>query len=558
MKNDLLKISLRLSLVVLFLIAPVRAEQLWVKTLETRPEWAVVASDGALLIVVEDTISRYDPGTGEVSWSRDDMVVESRSDIGQFANGEIIFARVYPATEDEGKKKKRRKPENAVWSVVDLRTGQTVWDVAGVPGTVVDVSPIPEANMALVFERHNPKEKDVRGVYLSARNLADGGEMWRKSWADIKVKLEPTSSNSVLTGMDTFPEPVLHDGVLYLSHLGVHAIDAATGEVLWGEIFRKTPPKQMHTIAAPLVAGDQVFVGDTGAIYAFDRRTGDKQWQVKVKRSDVMPELHRTSDFVLARFGGIFSDGKKLDDSRNFGVGALDPATGEVRWVYDEAQGGITNLLIEEDKDRVVFADALYVIGLKLSTGEVLYEAPLQFYRQYGIFDAKRKGFSIAGSFAKMDPTGALSGGGGGIGGGSCSFEIGDLPLEIRPEGEQYIIRGMHHIMTFDPRVMLVQWSAIFSPTEAPDTTILTTGNLPPYSFEDRSYYLTELLVGSGRRSREILTLLGIDRLSGEVMSRHDFPEVKDPGVMVDHARDRLFFMARGEKRTVNVAGYTL
>ena len=557
MRKFLTGFTLFLSLVVVTIL-PVKAEQLWVKTLETRPEWAVIASDGALLVAVEDVISRFDPNSGEVTWSCGDMVIEDRSDVQDLGNSKLILARIYPPVEDEGSRRKRRKPEDAIWSVVNLGSGETIWDLAGTPGTVVDVTPIVEANLALVFERHNPKEKEERGVYLSARNLSDGSERWRKTWADVKVKMEPTSSSSALSGLDAFPAPVLQDGKLYLAHLGIHAVDLDTGEVVWGEVFRKTPPRQMHTIAAPLVTDDQVFVGDTGVVYAYDRRTGEQQWQAKVKRSDVMPELHRTNDHLLVRFGGIFSDGKKLDDSRNFGVGALDPATGEVRWLYDDAQGGITNLLIEEDKDRVVFADALYVIGLKLSTGEILFEAPLQFYRQYGIFDAKRKGFSIAGSFAKMDPTGALSGGGGGIGGSSCSFEIGDLPLEIRPEGEQYIIRGLHHIMTFDPRVMLVQWSAIFSPTESPETTFLTTGNLPPYSFEDRSYYLTELLAGSGKRGREIMTLLGVDRITGEVTSRHDFPEVKDPVVMVDHARDRLFFMARGEKRTVNVAGYTL
>ena len=556
MRNTLIRLCFSIPLF-LALTAPVHAEQLWVKNIETSPEWAIIATDGALLVVVEDVISRYDPGTGEVTWSRDDMVVESRNDVRQMENGEVAFVRVYPPLE-EGARSSRRRAEDAVWSVINLQSGETVWDLASVSGEVIDVTPIVEANMALVFERYNPKEKEERGVYLSARNLGDGSERWRKTWADIGVKMEPTSSTSGFAGLDAFPAPVLQDGKLYFAHLGIHAIDVESGEVLWGEVFRKSAPRQMRTIAEPLIANDQVFIGDNGVVYAYGLANGEQQWEAKVKRSDVMPELHRTNDFVLARFGGIFSDGKKLNDSRNFGVAALDPASGEVRWTYDDAQGGITNLLIEEDKDRVVFADALYVIGLKLSTGEILFEAPLQFYRQYGIFDEKRKGFSIAGSFAKMDPTGLISGGGGGIGGGSCSLEIGDLPLAIRPEGEQYIIRGLHHIMTFDPRVMLVQWSAIFSPTEAPDETILVTGKLPPYSSEDRSYYLTELLVGSGRRSQEIMTLLGVDRTTGEVMARHDFPDVRDPVVMVDHARDKLYFMARGEKRTVNIAGYTL
>ena len=63
------RFTLFLSLVVVTIL-PVKAEQLWVKTLETRPEWAVIASDGALLVAVEDVISRFDPSSGEVTWSR--------------------------------------------------------------------------------------------------------------------------------------------------------------------------------------------------------------------------------------------------------------------------------------------------------------------------------------------------------------------------------------------------------------------------------------------------------------------------------------------------------
>ena len=90
-----------------------QAEQLWVKNIETQPDWATIASDGALLIVVEDVISRYDPSSGEVTWSRDDLVLESRADVRQVRNGEIVFARVYPPAGDEGSKRKRRKPEDA-------------------------------------------------------------------------------------------------------------------------------------------------------------------------------------------------------------------------------------------------------------------------------------------------------------------------------------------------------------------------------------------------------------------------------------------------------------
>ena len=132
------------------------------------------------------------------------------------------------------------------------------------------------------------------------------------------------------------------------------------------------------------------------------------------------------------------------------------------------------------------------------------------------------------------------------------------MPLEIIPLGEQYLIRGVYHIMTFDPRVMLVQWSAIFSATETSDNTVLRTGKLPPYSAVDRSYFLTQLAVGSGRRSREVMSILGVDRNTGEITARHDFPEVRDLRVLIDHSRDRLFVMGRGEKRTVDVSAWSL
>ena len=165
------------------------------------------------------------------------------------------------------------------------------------------------------------------------------------------------------------------------------------------------------------------------------------------------------------------------------------------------------------------------VLGLSIDKGAVQFAAPLAFYRQYGIFKTKKGGFSISGGYSQTGP-GGTSGESGGLGGGGCSFDLGDLPVDIGMHGEEVVVRGQSHIMTFDPRVMLVQWSAIFSKTEVQDRTLLRTGRLPMFSQKDVSYYLTEMPVGRGRDNRDQFMILGLAREDGKVRS----PPPRYPG----------------------------
>ena len=559
-----MKISSR-HLVSLFLacclLGPVSAvaAQIWSETLDSKPDWSSVDVGGGLLLAKNGTLYRHNPETGSVTWNRDDLVIEQKTDIKGLSGAELMLARSYPPQDNSGKKKrkKRRDPKTARWSALDLKTGDVVWQVSGVAGEVIDITAVPDTQIVLVFEYYSPKQKEQRGIYLSALNAADGVPLWRTRIASSKAKLGAKKSSRGLRGLAGYPVPVLHNNMLYLSHLGIHVIDATSGELKWEHSFRRSGPSHMHSVAKPLIDEDRVYVADKGLVYAYDLDSGTQAWKSKVRGAGTISELHRTSTMLLARLGGVFSSGKELDGLKAFGVVALDPTSGGQHWKYDDAEAGITNLLIEENKDRVTFADAQAVVGIRLSSGEVLYEAPLQFYRQYGIFDPKKSGFAISGGFSKWNSATGGKGGGGGLGGGGCSLEIGDLPLEISPKGEEYVIRGIQHMMTFDPRVMLVQWSVIVSDANPVDRTIVETGHLPPISALNRSYFLTTLRLGSGRRTRETLSLLGLRRKDGKVMARQDI-QAKKPTVLIDHQRDRLFVMHSGKKKTVNIQAYSL
>jgi len=419
-------------------------------------------------------------------------------------------------------------------------------------GEIIDIRVINQDEIAFVFQEVSVKSKEESGIYITAVNLADGKVLWETQFADRRANV--TSKN--MSGLGGHSRITIEDNVAYIPFLGIHAVDMKNGNVLWQNQFRKKTPEFIDSYAPPLVDGSTVYASDIGLVYAFDKSSGEQLWRAKIRRAGEIPELQKTGSLLLARFGGTFSNRRKITQESSFGVAAVDLNSGEVVWNFDDARDGITNVIVQEDRNRMIFADGVAVLGLSIDKGAVQFAAPLAFYRQYGIFKTKKGGFAISGGYSQTGP-GGTSGESGGLGGGGCSFDLGDLPVDISILGEEVVVRGQSHIMTFDPRVMLVQWSAIFSKTEVADRTLLRTGSLPTFSQKDVSYYLTEMPVGRGRDNRDQFMILGIAREDGKVRSRLDIPG-KDPRLLIDHGRDLVYVMQEGRKNSMQMTAHSL
>ncbi len=107
--------------------------------------------------------------------------------------------------------------------------------------------------------------------------------------------------------------PAVVDGVVYVAgdYAGrLVALDAATGELLWGA------PKNQ---ARPAVADGVVYTKWSGEMYAHDAATGDDIWSAHPTQSSFSTDTIVVGDLVYAgdQHGNVY---------------ALDGATGDVRW----------------------------------------------------------------------------------------------------------------------------------------------------------------------------------------------------------------------------------
>ncbi|MCK5550975.1 MAG: PQQ-binding-like beta-propeller repeat protein, partial [Hyphomicrobiaceae bacterium] len=142
--------------------------------------------------------------------------------------------------------------------------GGELWSVRGLPqqaSLLSNASPAVEGEIVVV---------PYPSGELVALKVADGTAVWSES-------LTRTRTTSQISAMSDTARPAIFQGTVYaVGHAGrMVATQSATGERLWS---LNVPGTQ-----APWVAGDSVFVVDTGGQLMAVSRTGGKvQWTVKL------------------------------------------------------------------------------------------------------------------------------------------------------------------------------------------------------------------------------------------------------------------------------------
>ncbi|MBP1950583.1 PQQ-binding-like beta-propeller repeat protein [Virgibacillus litoralis] len=88
--------------------------------------------------------------------------------------------------------------------------------------------------------------------------------------------------------------------------------------------------------ATPVVAGDKMFVGNhnSGDLFAFDVKTGEKLWQNKAPNW-VHSEMIYHDGKVFVGFGNRFFQGDGIRGTEESGVLALDAESGDILWKYN-------------------------------------------------------------------------------------------------------------------------------------------------------------------------------------------------------------------------------
>jgi polyvinyl alcohol dehydrogenase (cytochrome) len=202
----------------------------------------------------------------------------------------------------------------------------------------------PTYNRDVIGTRHNPAEQT-----LSTSNVSELVEKWR-------FPPEGSSKIGIIHGT-----PIVVNGYVYFGTETSPTFYKLTpdGKVKWSYPPRadakRNEPQPARAglpvsgfINSPLVTDDTVYVGDLGgAVHALDRSTGKLRWRLETKTKP-FPAAHPSNcvfaapilaDGKLIIAGGAFEHGVGAEPGNRGCTGrglvfALEPATGQVIWVY--------------------------------------------------------------------------------------------------------------------------------------------------------------------------------------------------------------------------------
>jgi outer membrane protein assembly factor BamB len=229
------------------------------------------------------------------------------------------------------------------------------------------------------------------GIHSPAPVLVDGGVhvvaasgVSRQDDAGAPVRLlrvDPASGRlereTVVTRYDgphtvgalVWDSLVYADGTFYvLAFDGVHAL-APDGSERWHRSFGGAPSNSILATGHPVVAGEMVYVPTasttdhteaTEGLYALDSRSGDVRWRYEV------PEGRGWT------FAPAAADGTVYCSAIDYGVVALDAATGAVEWETRLPVNGPPTVAAGHVyvSAEVTTGDPAHVVALAAGTGE--------------------------------------------------------------------------------------------------------------------------------------------------------------------------------------------
>lgn len=213
---------------------------------------------------------------------------------------------------------------------MDATTGGTLWDGSSGAG-----SHMPLVADGTVFL----PARVSSGGRVVARSLSSGTKQWEFNEAG-------TDERTIVVS-----QPAYADGTVCVAagkgnrrpstHSSVYGLDAASGEKLW-QTDLDANFGETNLVAA---GGYAVGGGDEGALRAFDLETGEQAWT----RSDLV------DDSLAAHDGTVYLGGSK--------VVALDPATGQTDWTFDDDGAGYNRFF----ETPVFDGDSLFAVSARVA-----------------------------------------------------------------------------------------------------------------------------------------------------------------------------------------------
>jgi len=564
-----------------------------IETLADTPIWSVkgakwysMMETGNVMVGMENkTIAMIDGATGKQIWTRSDIGEIKEDEYTELPGTPLILI-----ADNSGWAQRKTK-----LYALDTLTGATVWQTEKMLGYTVNVSPVYKKDMIVFLTiRDNRMNKDKPDIF--ALKMSTGELLWQNEYTE-KVDLygvekkKRGGASAMLLGsgggrsdrfnLDGENPPIFDGDSMYMTYAGLHRYNLTDGKLVWKTIYDVTDGSLKNTNGQAIIDGDMIYTSAQGIIRAIDKNSGAVKWTTKDFGKGGIAEMQLLGDVIYGRMGGQFYSGKKGEWQKKspIGVVALNKSTGSTNWIYEGAKNSITNMMILPDDNTLLIGDEKNLIGLDLSSqGKVkeAYKIPLKFKFKVGAAATAGKVAAVA--F-------------GGVGG---FFKKGadttDNPVSIvRQENGTVVIRGMQHLIGFDPKSRQIVWSTKY---DAPGidgwqsivmtaltitAAALSEGMEASYSqrgdynsaFDQNSQFLNLMSnyqqfmskkFSSSKQSGNVyyvLTtikgkddkgsgLVGVNLLSGKAINQIIFKD-KSPDYEVDEAAGRLFNMNKGE-----------
>jgi outer membrane protein assembly factor BamB len=141
----------------------------WQQTLSEENTWSRLTYAGTLLVASENALAHYDPATGDRMWLRDDLRKLAQFNVRDI-NGTPFLAVNQPLG---------NIPPKSQLQVLNIATGETLWDTGVVAGYALGGYPVPNKDLLVLAANLQGGNGTKAGIYLIGLTLTSGEEKWR-------------------------------------------------------------------------------------------------------------------------------------------------------------------------------------------------------------------------------------------------------------------------------------------------------------------------------------------------------------------------------------------
>lgn len=430
-------------------------KQLWSAKLPGDAKWHSLTGLGTLIVGTGDSISAYDPDSGQQLWNRTEFQKSSPFNAREVPGTPFLMCHTGEGFAGLTK---------TTLLQIDYLTGKTVWQAPQLHGQFLGTIPVVEKGLVLLVINGGGVDDKDQGTWLFAFELADGKQKWSTKIAKIGAIRLHIADNSgkfmPTTDLSGYHDPVVEGDVIYLPYLGCTAVDLNTGAIKWNAEMIKGG-NELKKAHAPLrIHGDRIYGSAGGSVYALDKATGNVVWNgerissyaglLKARNNALVAQIEIVGDKLFARYGGNFSTGQGVVLREPLGVVALNVATGEALYSFDKPKEGLTNLMVLPESNTIMFADAGNLYGLDTSAAKPTeaFTVPIEFKRKMGGGEVAQLGLGALGGIRGLAKAAV-----------SQNKSRLDVPVAILRKGDRIIVQGKQHLMCFDPVGKKIAWS---------------------------------------------------------------------------------------------------